>query len=100
MTGQDLITAVAVGAVVGAAGHLLLRRRRCVPWWVPLAAGVAAAVLATVLSWMAEPGRTGPTLLEIAVQVLAAVAGVTIVATTAAGTPPAVTRGQRGGRTR
>ncbi|GIE28553.1 hypothetical protein Ait01nite_015980 [Actinoplanes italicus] len=100
MSGQDLITAVVVGAVVGATGHLLVCRRRRVPWWLPLAAGVAAAVLATVLSWMADPGRVAPSVLEIAVQVFAAVAGVTIVAVTAVGSPPHVTPWQRSGKTR
>ncbi|BEL05229.1 hypothetical protein Q0Z83_034200 [Actinoplanes sichuanensis] len=89
MTGLSLIAAVTVGAVIGVAGRMLAARCRTVPVWLPPAAGVAAAVLATVLTRMASVGEPGPTLVEFVLQVLFAVAGVTAVALTAErpGTP-------------
>ncbi|SDT27837.1 GlsB/YeaQ/YmgE family stress response membrane protein [Actinoplanes derwentensis] len=83
MTGLSLITAVAIGAVIGIVGRVLTRRGRNVPLWLPVAAGVAAAVLATVIARMANSDRPGPTLLEIVLQVLFAAAGVAVVAVTA-----------------
>jgi uncharacterized membrane protein YeaQ/YmgE (transglycosylase-associated protein family) len=83
MTGSSLIAAVTVGAVIGVAGRVLATRCRTVPMWLPLAAGVAAAVLATVLTRMAAVDGPGPTLVEFVLQVLFAAAGVTVVALTA-----------------
>lgn len=83
MTGLSLITAVAVGAVIGLAGRFLAFRGRTVPVWLPVAAGVAAAVMATVIARMANSDRPGPTVLELVLQVLFAAAGVAVVAVTA-----------------
>jgi uncharacterized membrane protein YeaQ/YmgE (transglycosylase-associated protein family) len=88
LTGQGLITAVVVGVVIGVAGRALACRGRGVPLWLPPAAGVAGAVLATVVLWMADTDRTGPTLLEAGLQVFFAIVAVTIVAVTA--DPPGV----------
>ncbi|GIE78760.1 hypothetical protein Aph02nite_47100 [Actinoplanes philippinensis] len=89
MTGLSLIAAVTVGAVIGGAARILAARCRTAPWWLPLAAGVAAAVLATVLVRMAAAGGPGPTLVEFVLQVLFAGAGVTLVALTADRPAPA-----------
>jgi uncharacterized membrane protein YeaQ/YmgE (transglycosylase-associated protein family) len=83
VTGLSLIAAVTVGAVIGAAGRMLAARCRTAPIWLPLAAGVAAAVLATVLTRMAAVDGPGPTLVEFVLQVLFAAAGVTVVTLTA-----------------
>ncbi|MFC4070295.1 hypothetical protein [Actinoplanes subglobosus] len=83
MTGQSLIIAVTVGVVLGVAGRLLAGRRRSLPLWLPPAAGVAAALLATVLTRMAATDPPTPATPEIILQVLFAAAGVTIVALTA-----------------
>jgi hypothetical protein len=82
MTADSLITAVAIGIVVGVAGRVVVCRGRAIPWWLPAAAGVAAAVLVTVIAWMADSDRSGPTALEVLSQVLSAAAGVAVVAVT------------------
>ncbi|MEU8238330.1 hypothetical protein AB0C07_08800 [Actinoplanes missouriensis] len=83
MTAHTLILAVAVGLVVGVTGRVLLRRKRAVPGWLPVAAAMAAAVLAAVIARMANSERSGLTLFEVALQVLFAGSGVAIVAFTA-----------------
>lgn len=83
MTGLSLISAVTVGAVIGVAGRILATRCRTVPMWLPPAAGVAAAVLATVGIRMTTVGGPGPALVEFVLQVLFATIGVTAVALTA-----------------
>ena len=82
MTAHSLIIAVTAGVVLGVAGRLLVRRRP-VPLWLPVAAGVAAAVLATVVARAANSDRPGPTVVEVILQVLFAAAGVTLVLVTA-----------------
>ncbi|OJF15239.1 hypothetical protein [Couchioplanes caeruleus] len=97
MTALSLIIAVTVGLVAGVTGGLQVRRSRPVPLWVPVAAGVAAAILATVIARMADSDRPGPTLVELLLQVIFAAAGVAVVAVTA-DRPPAGTRWERSGR--
>ncbi|WP_436534651.1 GlsB/YeaQ/YmgE family stress response membrane protein [Actinoplanes sp. HUAS TT8] len=83
MTASSLLTAVTIGLVIGLAGRLLPRRARSVPVWLPAAAGVGAAVLATVIVRMTVPTGAGPGAAEVALQVLFATAGVAGVVTTA-----------------
>ncbi|MEV0902765.1 hypothetical protein [Actinoplanes sp. NPDC049802] len=83
MTAHSLIIAVAVGVVTGVAGRLFARRRRLVPVWLPISAGVAAAVLATVLTWLADAILSGLSDAAVVLQVLFAAAAVAIVVLTA-----------------
>lgn len=78
MTALSLVLAVAVGAAVGVTGRVLAFRDRVVPLWLPIAAGVAAAVLASVVAPV--PGQA---VIAVALQALFAAAAVTVVATTA-----------------
>ncbi|WP_433796946.1 hypothetical protein [Actinoplanes sp. CA-252034] len=94
MTGLSLIAAVTVGAFLGAAGRMVAVRCRTAPWWLPPAAGVAAALLATVAVRMATAGGPGPTLVELVLQVLFAAAGVTLVALTADRPGPVTSPGE------
>lgn len=77
MTAPSLLIAVTLGLLIGLAGRLLPRRARTIPLWLPAAAGVCAAVLATVILRMAV------TPADVALQVLAATAGVAGVVLTA-----------------
>jgi uncharacterized membrane protein YeaQ/YmgE (transglycosylase-associated protein family) len=96
MTAYSLLIAVTVGLAVGVAGRFLACRGRPVPLWLPIAAGIAAAVLATVIARMVNSDRPDATVLEIALQVLFAAAAVAVVAYTA-DRPAAAFRWQRGG---
>ncbi|WP_328474399.1 GlsB/YeaQ/YmgE family stress response membrane protein [Actinoplanes sp. NBC_00393] len=96
MTAHSLIIAVTVGIVVGVAGHILTCRGRSVPLWLPPAAAVAAAVLATVIARMANASRPDLTPAEIIVQVLSAVAVVALVAVTGGPAPAGAPREHAG----
>ncbi|SCE98974.1 hypothetical protein [Micromonospora mirobrigensis] len=50
MTGAALVSALLVGLVVGTLGRLVVPRRRAVPVWLTVAAGVAAALLGTIVA--------------------------------------------------
>ena len=83
MSALSLVTAVSVGLVLGLTGHLLIRRGRIVPLWLPPAAGVGAAVMAAVIARRANNERPAPTVAEVILEVLFAAAGVSLVAWTA-----------------
>lgn len=83
MTANSLITAVTVGLFIGVIGRLLTRRARLLPLWLPVSAAVGAAVLAAIIAERADADRPGPTVFEVILQVVFAVAGVTVVAVTA-----------------
>jgi uncharacterized membrane protein YeaQ/YmgE (transglycosylase-associated protein family) len=83
MTAHSLIIAVMVGVVTGIAGRLLAGRNRTLPVWLSVSAGVAAAVLATVLAWMVDSVRPGLSDLAVVGQVLFAVVAVAAVVITA-----------------
>ncbi|GID32824.1 GlsB/YeaQ/YmgE family stress response membrane protein [Paractinoplanes brasiliensis] len=80
MTVTSLVTAVAVGVALGVAGSLV---RRGVPFWLPLAAGVGAAVFATTVVRIAADLPSGFSLTELGLQVLLAAAAVAAVVATA-----------------
>jgi hypothetical protein len=74
---------VTAGVVVGVAGRFLACRGRSVPLWLPIAAAVAAAMLATFVARMTGSDRPDPTLFEIVLQVLLTATAVAAVALTA-----------------
>ncbi|BBH67162.1 hypothetical protein ACTI_38470 [Actinoplanes sp. OR16] len=82
MTAVSLAAAVAVGVVAGLAALVPLRRRG-LPLWLPFAAGVGAAVLASVVTRLSNAERTSLTLVEFMLQILFAGAGLAAVAVTA-----------------
>ncbi|MFC0003531.1 hypothetical protein [Micromonospora siamensis] len=50
MTGAALVSALLVGLAMGTVGRLVVPRRRAVPVWLTVAAGVAAALLGTIVA--------------------------------------------------
>ncbi|WP_229073600.1 GlsB/YeaQ/YmgE family stress response membrane protein [Actinoplanes sp. DH11] len=82
MSAVSLAAAVAVGLVAGLAACAPLRRRG-LPVWLPFAAGVGAAVLASIVTRLSNAERTSLTLVEVVLQVLFAAAGLAAVAVTA-----------------
>ncbi|MFI5496871.1 GlsB/YeaQ/YmgE family stress response membrane protein [Actinoplanes sp. NPDC051859] len=87
MTALSLVTAVTVGLVTGLTGRVVAPRSRPAPWWLPVAAGIAAAMLATVVARTTNSAPGGPGLVEIGLQLLLATAAVTAVGVTADRTP-------------
>ncbi|XVU20871.1 GlsB/YeaQ/YmgE family stress response membrane protein [Actinoplanes sp. CA-054009] len=83
MTVSSLVTALLVGAALGAGARWLLPATRGVPFWVPLAVAVGAAVLATVVARFAGVDTSGVAPVEVILQVVFAAAGIALVAGTA-----------------
>jgi len=80
MTVTSLATAVVVGVALGIAGALV---RRSVPFWLPAAVGVGAAVFATVVARIAADLPSGFSPAELGLQVVFAAGGVAVVVATA-----------------
>ncbi|MET8147081.1 hypothetical protein ACIBSW_12455 [Actinoplanes sp. NPDC049668] len=83
MTVSSLATAVAVGTLLGLIGRWTLPTGRRIPFWVPLALAVGAAVLGTVIGRLAGIDASGVSPMEVILQVVFAGAAVTLVVTTA-----------------
>ena len=82
MTVTGIITAIIIGAVIGALARLILPGRQHIPIWLTIVVGVVAALVGT---WLARvlgiPTTTrGVDWLELLVQLVLAVIGVAIVA--------------------
>lgn len=83
MTGTSLITAVTVGLVLGMLVRWLVPACRAVPFWLPLAVGVGAALLGTVAARLGGVDTSQVSLVELVLQIALAGLGVGAVATTA-----------------
>jgi len=82
MTITGLITALVIGAVIGALGRLILPGRQNIPLWLTIAVGVVAALLGTFLTRVFGISTAAPGIdwLELLFQLGLAVIGIAIVA--------------------
>ena len=82
MTATSLLTAVAIGIVIGFTGHWIGRTAGKVPLWLPPAVGIGAALLGTVLARLAGIDTARVSTVEIMLQLsLGTVAVVAVVMT-------------------
>lgn len=82
MTITGIISAIIIGAIIGALGRLLLPGRQSIPIWLTILVGIVAALVGT---WIARalgiPTETsGIDWLELLVQLVVAVIAVAVVA--------------------
>jgi uncharacterized membrane protein YeaQ/YmgE (transglycosylase-associated protein family) len=84
MTITGIITAIVIGAIIGALARLILPGRQSIPIWLTIVVGIIAAILGTfVARAIGVPTATsGIDWLELLVQLVLAVIGVAIVAGT------------------
>ena len=81
MTADGIITAIIVGAIIGALGRLVLPGRQAIPVWLTIVVGIVAALLGTVIaSAMGVKTTPGVDWIELFIQVLLAAVGVALVA--------------------
>ena len=81
MTADGIITAIIVGAIIGALGRLVLPGRQTIPVWLTIVVGIVAALLGTVLAnALAVKTTPGVDWIELFIQVLLAAVGVALVA--------------------
>jgi uncharacterized membrane protein YeaQ/YmgE (transglycosylase-associated protein family) len=80
MTITGIITALIIGAIVGALGRLVVPGKQYIPIWLTIGVGIVAALVGTVLARaMGLPTATaGIDWRELLVQVLLAAVGVAL----------------------
>jgi hypothetical protein len=82
MTLSSLVTALAVGLVIGLGSRWIVPLVRGVPFWVPLAVAISTAMLGTVIARLAGVDTSGVSPVEVVMQVAFASSGVVAVAAT------------------
>jgi uncharacterized membrane protein YeaQ/YmgE (transglycosylase-associated protein family) len=82
MTITGVITAIVIGAVIGALARLILPGRQNIPIWLTIVVGIVAAFIGTFIARaIGIPTSTsGIDWLELLVQLVVAVIGVALVA--------------------
>jgi uncharacterized membrane protein YeaQ/YmgE (transglycosylase-associated protein family) len=82
MTVTGIITAIIIGAIIGALGRLVVPGRQPIPIWLTIVVGIVAAFIGTALARaIGIPTATnGIDWLELLVQVIVAAIGVVLVA--------------------
>jgi uncharacterized membrane protein YeaQ/YmgE (transglycosylase-associated protein family) len=80
MTANGIITAIIVGAIIGALGRLVLPGRQAIPVWLTIVVGIGAALLGSVIAnAMGVRDTAGVDWTEILIQVVLAAIGVALV---------------------
>ncbi len=81
MTVAGIISAIIVGAIIGALGRLVLPGRQPIGWVLTIVVGILAAILGSVLANAAGFETDGSfNVIELLFQIVLAVIGVAIVA--------------------
>jgi len=81
MTVGGIISALIVGAIIGALGRLVVPGRQNIPIWLTIVIGIVAALIGTAIARAAGWADTsGVDWFEIVIQVVLAAAGVWAVA--------------------
>jgi uncharacterized membrane protein YeaQ/YmgE (transglycosylase-associated protein family) len=83
MTATGIISAIIVGAIIGALGRLVVPGRQSMPVWLTIVVGIAAALLGSVIAGaMGVRDTAGFDWIEFFIQVVLAAVGVALVAGT------------------
>jgi uncharacterized membrane protein YeaQ/YmgE (transglycosylase-associated protein family) len=81
MTADGIISALIIGAIIGALGRLVVPGRQSMPVWLTIVIGIVAALLGSVVAGALGVQTTaGVDWIEIFIQVIFAAIGVAIVA--------------------
>lgn len=82
MTVTGIITAIIIGAIIGALARLILPGKQNIPIWLTIVVGIVAAFIGTFLARAIgiSTATSGIDWLELLVQLVVAVIGVAIVA--------------------
>jgi uncharacterized membrane protein YeaQ/YmgE (transglycosylase-associated protein family) len=81
MTADGIISALIIGAIIGALGRLVVPGRQSMPVWLTIVVGIVAALLGSVIAnALGVQTTAGVDWTEIFIQVVLAAIGVAIVA--------------------
>ena len=82
MTVTGIITAIIIGAIIGALGRLVVPGRQPIPIWLTIVVGIVAAFIGTAIARAVgiPTATSGIDWLELLVQVIVAAIGVVLAA--------------------
>jgi uncharacterized membrane protein YeaQ/YmgE (transglycosylase-associated protein family) len=81
MTATGIITAIIIGAIIGALGRLVVPGRQAIPVWLTVVVGIGAALLGTVIAnALGVKDTSGVDWVELFIQIALAAIGVALVA--------------------
>ena len=82
MTVTGIITAIIIGAIIGALGRLVVPGRQPIPIWLTIVVGIVAAFIGTAIARAVgiPTSTSGIDWLELLVQVIVAAIGVVVAA--------------------
>ncbi len=81
MTADGIISAIIIGAIIGALGRLVIPGRQSMPIWLTIVVGIIAALLGSVIAnALGVETTAGIDWIEIFIQVALAAIGVVVVA--------------------
>jgi uncharacterized membrane protein YeaQ/YmgE (transglycosylase-associated protein family) len=80
MTATGIITAIIVGAIIGALGRLVLPGRQGIPIWLTILVGIVAALVGTLIAGaLGVRDTSGVDWIELLIQIALAAVGVALV---------------------
>ena len=81
MTASGIISAIIIGAIIGALGRLVVPGRQAIPIWLTIVIGIVAALIGSLIADALGVGDTGGIdWIELLLQIALAAVGVVLVA--------------------
>ena len=81
MTVTGIITAIVIGAIIGALGRLVVPGKQAIPIWLTIVVGIVAAFIGTFIARLFGVADTrGIDWIELIIQIIVAAIGVGLVA--------------------
>jgi uncharacterized membrane protein YeaQ/YmgE (transglycosylase-associated protein family) len=81
LTASGIISAIIIGAIIGALGRLVVPGRQPIPIWLTIAIGIVAALIGSLIASALGVGSTsGIDWIELFLQIALAAVGVILVA--------------------
>jgi uncharacterized membrane protein YeaQ/YmgE (transglycosylase-associated protein family) len=81
VTASGIISAIIIGAIIGALGRLVVPGRQAIPIWLTIVIGIVAALIGSLIADALGVGDTGGIdWIELLLQIALAAVGVVLVA--------------------
>lgn len=81
MTAGGIVSAIIIGAIIGALGRLVVPGRQAIPIWLTIVIGIVAALIGSLIAdWLDVGSTRGIDWIELFLQIALAAVGVVLVA--------------------
>jgi uncharacterized membrane protein YeaQ/YmgE (transglycosylase-associated protein family) len=81
VTAGGIVSAIIIGAIIGALGRLVVPGRQAIPIWLTIVIGIVAALIGSLIAdWLDVGSTRGIDWIELFLQIALAAVGVVLVA--------------------